>query len=136
MAKRLLQQFMEEVSRLRPHCVILYGSYATKSFVETSDIDICVIAEKLPKDELARRSLAGLYSTPKINAVGFYPEEFLDYLKGLRFFAYDIISDGIVVYDDGYFEKARKLYEECVEAYGVVREAKGWKWNPKRVKGR
>lgn len=132
-AKMLLGRFMEEISTLRPRCVILYGSYAKGLFTEGSDIDVCVIAGGLPRDELARRSLAGLYSTPRISAIGFYPEEFLDFLRGLRFLAYDIVSEGIVIFDDDFFEMAEKVYRECAETYGVVGDEKGWRWDPKRL---
>jgi predicted nucleotidyltransferase len=123
----LLKGFLEEARPLAPRCIILFGSYARGNFTEGSDIDLCVIAKNLPKDELARRSLRGLYSTRKVRALGFYPEEFLQYLRGARFLAYDIISEGIPIYDDGFFYEARRVYEECLRTYGIVKEAKGWR---------
>lgn len=119
---------MEEISTLRPRCIILYGPYAKGLFMEDSDIDVCVLAEGLPRDEFARRSLAGLYSPPRISAIGFYPEEFLDFLRKPRFLAYDIISDGIMLFDDDFFEAAKKVYKECTDTYGVVKEERGWRW--------
>jgi len=127
-AKELLRLFLEEIRPLAIRCVLLFGSYAKGNFTESSDIDVCVIAEKLPQEELARRCLRGLYSIPKINAIGFLPQEFLQYLSGLRFLAYDIISEGLLLYDDGYFEKVRDLYEQCVWKYGIIKENKGWRW--------
>ncbi|MEM3692619.1 MAG: nucleotidyltransferase domain-containing protein [Candidatus Bathyarchaeia archaeon] len=127
-AYRLLERFLEEARSLAPRCVILFGSYAKGNFTEGSDIDVCLIAEKLPMDELARRSLKSIQSPRKIRAIGFYPEEFLQFLKGLRFIAYDIVSDGIPIYDDGFFLQAREVYEECLRKYGIVKEAKGWRF--------
>ncbi len=43
---------------------MLYGSYAKYAkddFIEYSDIDVCVIAEKLLENIFERRSLLGLY---------------------------------------------------------------------------
>lgn len=127
-ADRLLEEFLKEVSPLKPRCVILYGSYARETFTESSDIDVCVIAENLPKDEMVRRSLFGLYSTPKIRAIGFHPDEFLDYLKGLRFLAYEIVHDGSPLLDDGFLKEAREVCESCMRKYKVIKQPKGWRW--------
>jgi len=126
-AEELLKSFLEEVQPLVPKCIIRFGSYARGDFTEGSDIDICVIAENLPRDELARRCLTGFYSTPKIRAIGFYPEEFLQYLMGLRFFAYDIVADGAPIYDNGFFPEIKRVYSDCLRKHGIIREKKGWR---------
>jgi len=127
-AEKLIEQFLSQISQLSPKCVILFGSYARGNFTEGSDIDLCVIAQRLSEDELKRRTLVGLYDTSKINAIGFYPQEFINFLKKRRCFVYDIISDGIVVYDDGFFEKVKSVYEECIRKFRMIREANGWRW--------
>jgi predicted nucleotidyltransferase len=116
-----------EIEQFSPKCVILFGSYARGNFTEDSDIDLCVIAEQLPEDELRRRTLVG-YNTPKITALGFYPQEFINFLKKRRCFVYDVISDGIVVYDDGFFENIKSVYEGCIREFQMIREANGWRW--------
>lgn len=126
-AEKLLKSFLSEIRPLAPRCVILFGSYAKGNFTESSDIDVCVLAENLPQDELARRCLTGLHSTPKIKAIGFYPKEFLQYLAGLRFLAYDIVLDGIPIYDDDFFSKIKRLYHDCLREHGIVKEEKGWR---------
>ena len=127
-AERLIEQFLLEINQLNPKCVILFGSYARGNFTEGSDIDLCVIAERLPEDELRRRTLVGHYDTPKITAIGFYPQEFINFLKKRRCFVYDIISDGMVVYDDGLFEMIKSVYEGCIREFQMIREANGWRW--------
>jgi len=126
-ARRLLRSFLEEVKPLSPRCVILFGSYAKGNFTENSDIDVCVIAENLSRDELARRCLTRLYSTRRVRAIGFYPEEFLEYLRGLRFLAYDVVADGVLIYDDGFFSETKGVYSDCIRRHGIIREEKGWR---------
>lgn len=126
-AEGLLKSFLEEAQPLAPRCVMLFGSYAKGNFTEGSDIDVCVIAENLPRDELARRCLTGLYSTPKVRAIGFYPDEFLQYLRGLRFLAYDIVADGVLIHDDGFFSEVERVYSNCLREHGIMREKKGWR---------
>ena len=127
-AERLIERFLSEINQLSPKCVILFGSYAKGNFTESSDIDLCVIAERLPEDELGRRTLVGCYNTPKITAIGFYSQEFINFLKKRRCFVYDIISDGIVVYDDDSFEKIKSVYEERVREFQMIKEANSWRW--------
>ncbi len=127
-AEILIEQFLLEINQFSPKCVILFGSYAKGNFTEDSDIDLCVIAEQLPANELRRRTLVGFYNIPKITAIGFYPQEFINFLKKRRCFIYDIISDGIVVYDNGFFEKIRSVYKECLREFQMIREANGWRW--------
>ncbi|MBC8232207.1 nucleotidyltransferase domain-containing protein [bacterium] len=127
-AERLIKRFLLEINQLSPKCIILFGSYARGNFTEGSDIDLCVIAKRLPNDELKRRTFVGLYNTPKITAIGFYPQEFIKFLKKRRCFVYDIISDGIVVYDDGFFENIKIVYEKCIREFQMIREANGWRW--------
>jgi len=126
-AEALLKNFIKEISSLKPKCILLFGSYAREDFTELSDIDVCVIAENLPSDELQRRNLRGVYSTPKIRAIGFYPEEFLNYLRNLRLFAYDIISEGRVLYDEGFFAEARRTYQECLKKFKLIKKSQGWR---------
>lgn len=126
-ADRLLKSFLEEVQPLTPRCVMLFGSYAKGNFTEGSDIDVCVIAEKLSGDELARRCLTGLYSTPNVRAIGFYPDEFLRYLRGLRFLAYDVVADSVLIYDDGFSSEIERVYSDCLREHGIIREKKGWR---------
>jgi predicted nucleotidyltransferase len=127
-AEKLIERFLSQINQLSPKCVILFGSYAKGNFTEDSDIDLCVIAERLPEDEMRRRTLVGLYKTPKITAMGFYPQEFINFLKKRRCFVYDIISDGIVVYNDGFFEGIKIVYEECIREFQMIRESNGWRW--------
>jgi len=131
-AERLIEQFLLEINQLSPKCVILFGSYARGDFTESSDIDLCVIAERLPEDELRRRTLVGFYNTPKITAIGFYPQEFINFLKKKRCFVYDIISDGVIVYDDSFFENIKSIYDGCIRKFQMIREANGWRWNKSR----
>jgi len=126
-ADQLIAAFLEETRPLRPKAVLLYGSYAKGNFTEGSDIDICLIAENLPDDELARRVLIGLYRTPRIRALGFRPLEFLDFLDSLRFLTYDIVADGVVLFDDGFYRKIRETFETCVAKFRLRRETYGWR---------
>jgi len=125
-AEEAVRLYVEQAKPLQPRTIILFGSYARGNLTEGSDIDLCVIAGKMPEDELARRTLPDLPSVPKVRAIGFAPEEFLEYLKDLRFLAFDIVADGIVVYDDGLYQKIRETYHEMIRKHGISRLEHGW----------
>jgi hypothetical protein len=129
-AKEAARKLVGLARELRPSVIILFGSYAKGNFTETSDIDICLIADKMPTDELTRRTLPGLEKPCKVRVIGFQTEEFFDYLRTLRFLAFDIVADGVVIYDNGVFGKIRSTYEHVIKAHGIVRLEHGWKFSP------
>lgn len=124
---RELRSFLGRIRGLSPRCVILFGSYARGDFTEGSDADVCVIAERLPNEELKRRTLFSIPMEGRIRAIGFAPDEFLRYLRTGRFLAYDIMAEGVTLFDDGFYSKARREYEICLEKYGITREYDGWR---------
>ena len=126
-AEELIRLFVEHAKPYKPRTIILFGSYARGNFTESSDIDLCLIAENMPKDELTRRTMPDMPRVPKVRVIGFSPEEFIEYLKGTRFLAFDIVADGIVIYDDDLYRKLRETYDEVVEKHGISRLRHGWK---------
>ena len=122
---RLVAQLGGEV-RLR--CVLLFVSYARGNFTEGSDIDVCVVADGLPQDVFARRRLHGREAIPGVSAMGFTPVEFLELLGQGNFLALDIMADGVPVFDDGFYQRAREEFAAAVERFGLVREEKGWRF--------
>jgi len=126
-AEEAARAFVDQAGPFQPRAVIMFGSYARGNFTEASDIDLCLIADKMPEGELARRTLPDLPRPPRVRAVGFESEEFLRYLRGLRFLAFDIVADGIVIYDDGLCRKIQETYREVIKRHGVVRLRNGWR---------
>jgi len=48
------------------------------------------------------------YLVKNLRPIGYYPNEFLNELKKLNLFLYDVINDGIVFYDDGFMKLSSK----------------------------
>jgi len=134
-AEEAVRLQIEQAKPLRPRTILLFGSYATGNFTQGSDIDLCVIADGMPEDELARRTLPDLQRVPKVRVIGFGPEEFLEYLKDLRFLAFDIVADGVVAYDDGLYGKIRETYEEMIRKHGITRLRHGWSASRRSLSG-
>jgi len=120
---------MDQVKLLKPRLIMLYGSYARGDFTEFSDVDVCVVAENLPEDVFERRSLSGLYKVENLRPIGYYPNEFLEELRKPNLFLYDVLTEGIVIYDDGFLEKARQVLEEKAKKMGIVKSGGKWTFN-------
>jgi predicted nucleotidyltransferase len=124
-----IMRFVEQVKPLKPKLIMLYGSYARGDYTESSDIDVCVVAEGLPEDIFVRRSLSGLHKVKNLNPVGFHPDEFLEELKRPNFFLYDVLKEGIVIYDDGFLEEAKRTMEEEGKRKGIIKSGVRWMFN-------
>lgn len=126
-AEEKLKLFSQQVAKLKPRAIILFGSYARGDFTEESDIDVCLVAEELPKDPLKRRSLSGLYRVRGVRAIGYYPEEFLSELEKPNTFIHEILAEGKVLYDNNFINEASKLQRSIAERLGVVRRGRAWR---------
>lgn len=126
-AREKLDTFMKQVAGLKPRAIILYGSYARNDFTEESDIDLCLVAERLPKDLPERRGLAGLYRVKGVRAIGHHPEEFLDELRRANTFIHEMLVEGVVLYDDDFVGEARRVQREVARQLGLVKRGKAWK---------
>ncbi|MEM2123172.1 MAG: nucleotidyltransferase domain-containing protein [Candidatus Bathyarchaeia archaeon] len=128
-AFRRVRTFANQVRPLKPRLIMLYGSYARGDFTELSDIDVCLVAEKLPGDIFMRRSLSGLYRVKGLRPIGYYPGEFLDELRRPNLFLYDILAEGVVIYNDGFLDEAEKVWREEAEKRGVTKGDGRWTFN-------
>jgi len=126
-ADKSIRLLVEYSKPFQPRTIILFGSYARGDFTESSDIDLCLIADKMPKEELPRRTLPDMPKIPKLKVIGFLPEEFLEYIRTIRFLAFDIVADGIIIYDDGLYRKIREAFDDVIRTYGICRQRHGWK---------
>jgi hypothetical protein len=128
-------RFVAQLGReVRLRCVLLFGSYARGNFTESSDADVCVVADGLPQDLFARRRLHGREVIPGVSAMGFTPEEFLELLRQGNFLVLDIMADGAVVFDDGFSAQARAEFTATVQRLGLVREVNGWRFRVPRLR--
>ena len=89
----------EVVKRLRPHLIILFGSFATGDINEGSDIDILVVAD-FKENFLDRiRTLMDIntFKIP-IEPVGYTPKEFQEMKEKKNPFILEVIEKGKVLY--------------------------------------
>ena len=121
--KRIVDYFNGDVT------VILFGSRARGDYNRASDYDLIVISRKLSGNFLARTK--PLYKLNEeflpVDVLAYTPAEFLKALENLSPSALDAMREGIVLYDNGFYEVARRHFEELKrrgmrkEKYWVMR---------------
>lgn len=50
----------------------------------------------------------------------------MEELRKLNFFIYDILSEGIAIYNDGFIEEAKRILEEIARKLKIVKDRDKW----------
>lgn len=130
--------------KVKLHTLLVLGSRAKGRAKPESDVDVLIIASRLPGKSSAeltnfaqkimdiKRSF--LLTDTRIS-IGIQPsgccskEEFLQWLHEFKILAWDAICYGKEVYDDGFWQYALKASKEIEEKYGLEeRELKHILW--------
>lgn len=106
---------------VRIRSLLVFGSRARGDYKPWSDIDVVVVAENLPKVKRWEILWVG-----EVEPRGYTPEEFLEALWRLDLTALDACDEGRVIYDDGFWQEARGLFERVKEFYGLRKVEDGW----------
>ncbi|WP_237705095.1 nucleotidyltransferase domain-containing protein [Thermococcus zilligii] len=126
--KRDIEEYVNAiVEKLRPKLVLLHGSVAKGTFGLGSDVDIFIVAEKLPKNLNARLEL--LYSLDRtrapIDVKAYTPDEVRRMLSKGHPLIMDALEDGRVLYADGeYLEEILREFREAKRRFR--RFERGW----------
>ncbi|MGQ9469616.1 MAG: nucleotidyltransferase domain-containing protein [Nitrososphaerales archaeon] len=129
--RRAIERYVKRALRkLKPSLIILYGSMAKGNYGVGSDIDLLIISDKLPYNFLDRLKLLNEINptTAPIEALGYTTKEFEGMLKKRHLTALDALEEGIILYDDGYLMKIKKLFEKIKEELGLVKVEGYWEF--------
>lgn len=119
--------------KLKPAMVILHGSYARGTYLEEySDIDLAIVSNIFQGINVLERFsiLSEIFksSRPRIKAVGFTPEEFLERIRNADPMVLDALNYGVLLYDDDFHHKALETFREVKDKLKLKPIDKGWKW--------
>jgi hypothetical protein len=65
-------------------------------------------------------------TTAPIEALGYTTKEFEVMLRKKHLTALDALEEGLILYDDGYLPKIKKLFEKTKEELGLVKVEDYW----------
>lgn len=116
--------------------VVLFGSLTKNSWVEgLSDADLLIVAEGLasnPMENYEKLKIVGV-----IEPLAYNPESLLEALRNLKnFVVFDALEDGKIVYvENEYLDKVNFLVKKVKKKFGLRKNGRGWKFQPKQPTG-
>lgn len=116
--------------------VVLFGSIPKNSWiVGESDVDLLIVAEGLkstPAENYEMLKLTGI-----IEPLGYNPKSFLEVVENLKnFVVFDALEDGKIVYvENEYLDKVNFLVKKVKKKFGLRKNGRGWKFQPKQPTG-
>lgn len=104
--ERFVERLLEEIKN-RIEAIVLYGSVARNEAEQESDIDLLII---VPEGEIRDQVLSVSYDVDLefgtvTSHVYMTPQEFKRYLSWGDPFLREVLKDGIVFYDRGFYSK-------------------------------
>ena len=106
--------------------IVVFGSRGRGDFLADSDVDVGVISPAfadLPAPERIDRILKNWEGRLALEAVGLTPDELAACKSAL---CWEILEDGVAIFDDGTFRKARVRFQKIKERQGLRRTNYGW----------
>lgn len=126
--EKYVKLLTESPLKLGVRTIVLMGSRARGDWKTHSDTDVLVIAENLPRNH--GRLLAAL-NPPEVWGLSlepraYTPDDFLDAIWALDLTVLDAVHEGIVLYDDDFWKKAREAFQAAKKEYGLKKIKAGW----------
>jgi len=117
--------FVEQVRRLDPLLVLLFGSVATGEFTQYSDADVLIVFEHPVDWETVYACSDGI-----VQPVVKTRDELTAQVAAGTPFLCETIEEGQVLFDaDGVYEQLCRHVIAARERWGLERTPDGWHWN-------
>ena len=119
-----VEHFVEQVRRLDPLLVLLFGSVTTGEFTQYSDADVLVVFEHLVDWETVYACSDGI-----VQPIVKTQDDLTAQIISDEPFFCEIVEDGQVLFDaDGVYERLQRHVAAARECWGLERTADGWRW--------
>ena len=126
-----LLKIVEKILKLEGNnleSIILFGSRARGDYLSDSDFDILIILREC-KDRVIDRPLKyyEVISNMPIDLFVYTVDEFEKMYKDGNCLVFDILYEGVVLYDRGFFTKMRKRFMKMLRDGKIERLENGWR---------
>ncbi|NPA70037.1 MAG: nucleotidyltransferase domain-containing protein [Crenarchaeota archaeon] len=126
-----LLKIVEKILKLEGNnleSIILFGSRARGDYLSDSDFDILIILREC-KDRVIDRPLKyyEVISNMPIDLFVYTVDEFEKMYKDGNCLVFDILYEGVVLYDRGFFTKMRERFMKMLRDGKIERLENGWR---------
>ncbi len=98
-----LEGLLARYHRFRPRLVVLFGSMARGDYTDSSDYDILIVSDDLPRDRREAFDLLYDLNYPNVFPIGMNTSSFLRKLEEGSTFVLEILEDGKILLADSDF---------------------------------
>ena len=121
----LSEELIKKYMSLKPRLIVLFGSRARGDYTNESDLDVLVVADKIPKDPREAYQLLFDNEYPLVSPIGMNTNTFIKKLREGSTFLLEILEDGKIVYSDKEFlQKVIDIFNDVRKNY--IRKGKTW----------
>ena len=104
------------------HSIVVFGSRVRGNWKPWSDIDVMIVLRNIPPE----RKLEVVPYAPLVQPWIYTEKEFYECLKKFDIAILDALEYGLVIYDDGFWKKAKKYFEQFKKEWELVPIEDGW----------
>ena len=120
-----LRDLAEKLKDYGVRLVVLFGSVVRGDYTEESDVDVLVVADRLPSDPRDAYEVVKRVVDARVQPTCFTTSSFLKKLRSESTFIMEVLEDGKVVYADAEFlEEVLAVYREVRARW--VRRGRTW----------
>lgn len=106
LARRYIGALSQDIT---VRAAVVVGSVARGDFNVWSDVDVLVVADRLPDRTPERAALLVKHAPPRVQPIGFTPDEFERAVRRRNPLAVEALSAGVVLRGEAFFGQLRSL---------------------------
>ncbi|MCS6784370.1 MAG: nucleotidyltransferase domain-containing protein [Candidatus Caldarchaeum sp.] len=106
--------------------VVLFGSMVKDEWTIYSDFDLMVVVSRNGRRIIDRMLEYSVYVEGPVDLFVYSVDEVLKMFEDFNLLVLDCLKDGVVLYDNGFWEGLRRRLKELVESGVLTPERRGW----------
>ncbi|MCX8200831.1 MAG: nucleotidyltransferase domain-containing protein [Candidatus Caldarchaeum sp.] len=106
--------------------VVLFGSMVKDEWTIYSDLDLMVVVSRNGRRIIDRMLEYSVYVEGPVDLFVYSVDEVLKMFEDFNLLVLDCLKDGVVLYDNGFWEGLRRRLKELVESGVLTPERRGW----------
>ncbi len=119
--RRLVDEKRDEIVS-----VVLFGSMAKRTWTTASDYDLLIVSRRDGRRFFERASDYYEFFTVPVDVFVYTVEEVNAMFEDLNPLILDVLKDGVVLFDEGYWKDLHERFVRLLESKRIEPRARGW----------